>query len=294
MNLVSFYFNSADSLLLFYIVLLTGLMLPNCILIYESPTWLLKQGEVHKAAETLRSIAEVNGTSSEANPYIESFEVQLSRHHFNDETNNIASGIMGKIRLVISDTQILKSLIILSGISSAQFCLFYAISSSIQDLGYHTIQANGIIMGITHGCGFLLVIPFLSSTPRKGALLTIQSIILLEAAALFGLGCFPQTATITHIQAFIASVLVSSTLSAMYSFSYLANAESFPAEIRGFCVGFILLVGKAVGSTCPYITMESKSLGIHLLVGCSMPMVVSLLMTLGLKETLPASAEKFK
>ena len=266
--------------------MLTCLMLPNVILAQESPIWLIKQGEVHRTAEILKNIAKVNRTTAHAISYIDSLEMQLAKSENKRFKGGFYESLKNKLDVMMSDPQIVRSLVILSTVSSAQFCLFYAIATSIQDLGYKTLQADGIIMGITHGTGFLIVIPFLSTTPRKKALTVIQVSILIEASALLALGYLPQTRFNMQLQVFTASVLISFTLSALYSFTYLANAESFPAEIRGLCVGVILLIGKAVGSTSPYIVLATKRLGLHLLIGCSMPMIISVLMTLGLKETL--------
>lgn len=288
LNGLSLIFADADKLLLFYIVLLSALLFPIGFLIMESPVWMMKHKRYHEAADILNRIAAINKEASdEMQEEIAALEMQSAKDDLEEEKVSADGvGFMDSFRIVFNNPTFSKNLLILSSLSSALFCLFYGMAISLKDLGFESMQTDGVVMGITHGLGYSIIIPFLDKTPRKIALLFIQTALLAQAASLLFVGFLPHNRMTSLLQSAITSILVPSTLAALYSFSYLANTESFPPHIRGFCVGLILLVGKVVGSATPFICHQSKNLGIHLLVGCSFPMIVSLLFTLDFKETL--------
>ena len=271
-------------------MILTGLLFPNCLLLKESPIWLIRQKRSEEAIDTLKIIAEVNSTRETSDWAIEQLESNLEAENFDEKTDQGGKPMLiTNLSMVCQNLTMINSLIILSAVISAQLCVFYGISSSVQDLGFDSIQINGSITGITQGLGFIIVLPFLNKFSRKKSLLLIQLVILIESSLLLLLSLIPKRPATEYLQALIGSVMISCTISALFSFSYLANAEAFPPQIRGACVGLILLLGKAVGSTSPYLSYQSKSLGVHQLVGCSLPLIISSLLTLELAE-LPSTS----
>jgi Major Facilitator Superfamily len=289
LNLISFYMTTADSLLLFYTFLLFLLLVPNLKALKESPVWLFKQNRYKEGIQVLQEIAEINARSVAAEEYLKALEdyshkEAIDRMATNEE--DTSPGLVEKIKLIWNEPEHLKAVIILSSICSALYIEYYGIASSVQDLGFDKIQYNGIATGITQGLGFVLVYPYLNSTPRKFAMLCIQGFLGMCGGCLFLLSMFPTWSLIRFFEGLIANVLISCVISSLFSFSYLANTESFPPQIRGICVGIILLVGKVLGSLAPLISHACKDLGIHVLAGCSLPMIVSFLLTLGFKETL--------
>ena len=289
LNLMSFYFTSADSLLLFYTFLLFLLLVPNLKALKESPVWLFKQNRFKEGVKVLQEIAEINSRSVAAEEYIKNLDDYTHKDALEKLAQNEedrSPGIIDKIRLIWNDAEHLKALLILSSICASLYIVYYGIASSVQDLGFDKIQYNGIATGITQGLGFVFVYPYLNSTPRKFAMLCIQGFLAVCGGSLFLLSLFPTWSLIRFFEGLIANVLISCVISSLFSFSYLANTESFPPQIRGICVGIILLVGKVLGSLAPLISHACKDLGIHVLAGCSVPMIFSFVLTLGFKETL--------
>ena len=142
LNLVSLYFYKADSLLLFYIVLISVFLLPGYFTLRESPLWLLRRGMYRQTATVLKDIARLNGKGRTVDTTIMDLEDELENSRL--ETDGYDDGqdklsISQRLRLIFDDNNNLKSLIILSGVSCAQYCMYYGISTSIQDLGFDRI-----------------------------------------------------------------------------------------------------------------------------------------------------------
>lgn len=293
LNLMSFLFHSANSLLFFYIFVLAALMLPNLTVIHESPAWLAQQGRGAQCVKILRKIALTNGTGHESEAYLnrleESKAIELEKARRKEESQE---SFFSHAKKVLCHSETLKPLIILAVVCSALFCMYYGIAISVQDLGFEKMQFNGITTGILQGLGFVVALPFVQKTPRKTALLGLQALLLLFSLGLLVLSLMPSSKTNKLIQGLIANVFISLTISPLFSFSYLANAESFSPEIRGMCVGTIFLTGKIVGSLAPFITAHCQEKGLHVLTGCALPMILSFLLTFWLREPLEASRER--
>lgn len=252
--------------------------------------WLIKQKRYPEAVEVLKHIAKKNGKDIE-----ESFFTQLLQALKENKLESQGSSkeelsqkltFLTKIKILFGKKEFLKPLIILCMVSGSMFCVYFGMTTSVQDLGMDSVQANGIIVGITQAGGFILVLPFLSITRRKYALLLIQTLMLSGAFFLVCTSFFKSSGYIRLLEGFISSVYISSSLSALFSFLYIANAESFPTQIRGLAVGIILLVGKVIGSSAPYINLFSKQMKVHIMVGSSMPLFISIIATIYFRETI--------
>lgn len=195
-----------------------------------------------------------------------------------------------KLVLLFANRQYLKPLAILSVTSSSLFCVYYGMTTSVQDMGLATVQMNGIVVGLTQALGYILVLKYLSRTKRKAALIAIQAMLLFGAYLLVCLSFLPKARWVTLLEGFVSTIFMSTVLSSMFSFMYVANAESFPTQVRGLAVGVILLTGKLIGSCAPYINLFSKHMKVHVMVGSSVPLFASLLACMYLKETLSQQA----
>ncbi len=265
------------------------LLTPGFFTVRESPLWLIRQGRFRQAVIVFKEVARINSKGDTCDAIIEELESELESKNLDQsgfENPNEKMNLVMRLKLIVDDNNNLKSLIILSLVSAAQYCMYYGISSSVQEMGFEKIQFNGIVTGLTQGLGYIIVLPMVSKTPRKFALIAIQGILLCGAGILLALSLIPDFYLNRLLQGLIANILISCAISTMFSFAYLANAESFPPQIRGLCCGTILLLGKIVGSTAPYISHRTKEMGLHVLVGCALPMIPSFLLTLGLRETL--------
>lgn len=57
--------------------------------------------------------------------------------------------LVQKFAMLFANRQYLKPLIILSLTSSSLFCVYYGMTTSVQDMGFATVQMNGIVVGLT-------------------------------------------------------------------------------------------------------------------------------------------------
>lgn len=173
-------------------------------------------------------------------------------------------------------------------VSSSLYCMYYGILTSVNDIGFSSIQLNGALVGITQAAGFIIVLKFLAKTPRRKALLVIQSILLMGGFSLVCLSFYERSDLVQMTEGIISTLFISTTISSLFSFMYVTNAESFPTQIRGLAVGIILLVGKLVGSCAPYVSLFSKYMKIHVLAGSSYTLFLSIFATMFLRETIQA------
>jgi hypothetical protein len=286
LNLSSYLIKTADNLLLGMTISLLVLLYPNFICLKESPLWLIKQKRFREAVDVFQHIARVNMRVIPAE-FFQRFVRALEQNTLvsKADDSNQKLTIYQKIKLIFATRKYRKVLMINSTVSTSLFVVYYGMTTSVQDLGFQSMQFNGILVGITQAIGFLVVLKFLANTKRKTALIFIQSNLLFGAFLLVCLSYLEPTKMVFLVQGIISAVYISTVISSMFSFLYVTNAESFPTQVRGMAVGLILLTGKLIGSVAPYINLFSKHMKVHVLVGSSVPLFVSLFCTMFLKET---------
>lgn len=177
--------------------------------------------------------------------------------------------------------------------SSLLYTLFYGMTTSVQDLGLKSIQLNGIFLGITQSLGFLSVLPFTHKMKRKEWSLKFQAMILISALFLITLSLCGDSSVILFLQTIISTCLLASIMSASFPLIFLYISELFPTETRGLASALILFFGKMVGALAPFLSSYSQKMGLHILVGCCIPVVFSLPLTyICLEETLGVNSVK--
>jgi Major Facilitator Superfamily len=288
LNGITLWFNSADSLLAAIFVILLFLLYPNFICLEESPIWLIRQKKYDLAVKTFKKISEINDRRVPSNLFpkllatLESNQFQQK----SESEENTKLTLLGKLKLLFMNGEYCKQLFIMCTISSSLYCIYYGILTSVNDIGFSSIQLNGALVGITQAAGFIIVLKFLPKTPRKKALLLIQSILLLGGFLLVSLSFYERTEIVQMAEGIISTLFISTTLSSLFSFMHVTNAESFPTQIRGLAAGITLLVGKLVGSFAPYVSLFSKYMKVHVLAGSSYTLFISIYATLYLRETI--------
>lgn len=291
---MSYYFTTANSLLLFVIFSLVILLYPNFVVLKESPMWLIKQKRYREAVKVLREIAQINGRGL-PDLYFQTFHKALVEGKvISTNKAEIVSDkftLKDKLSMLFLNWHYLKAILILGSISSSLFCVYYGMITSVQDMGFKTMQNNGMFVGLTQALGFIFIIRFLPTTRRKVALLFIQAMLLIGAFLLVSLSFFEKSSMILLVEGAVSNIFISATISCQFSFLYVVNSESFPTHVRGLAVGLILLTGKLVGSFAPYINLFSKHMKVHVLVGSTLPVFFSLMATMFLKETLVSSSK---
>ena len=288
LNGITLWFNSADALLAAIFVILLFLLYPNFICLEESPIWLIRQKKYTKAVYTFRKISEINDRRVPSNLFHKLLTVlesnQLQQKSESEESFKLT--LKGKLKLLFFDSMYSKQLFIMCTVSSSLYCMYYGILTSVNDIGFSSIQLNGSLVGITQAGGFIIVLRFLTKTPRRKALLVIQTILLLGGFSLVCLSFSERTELVQMTEGIISTLFISTTISSLFSFMYVTNAESFPTQIRGLAVGIILLVGKLVGSCAPYVSLFSKYMKVHVLAGSSYTLFISIFATMFLRETI--------
>ena len=284
LNLSTYVITTADNLLLGMILSLVVLLYPNFVCLKESPLWLIKQKRFREAVDVFQHIAKVNMRVI-PEEFFERFVRALEENTLvtKAEDSNQKLTMFQKVRLIFATRKYRKVLMINCTVSTSLFVVYYGMTTSVQDLGFQTVQFNGILVGITQAAGFLVVLRFLANTRRKVALIFIQSNLLFGAFLLVCLSYLEPSKSVLVVQGLISAVYISTVISSMFSFLYVTNAESFPTQVRGTAVGLILLTGKLVGSVAPYINLFSKHMKVH--VRSSVPLFLSLFCTMFLKET---------
>jgi MFS family permease len=298
LNLLSFGFKTADRLILAIAASLSIILYPNLVNLRESPTWLIKQNRIEEAVEKFKKISVFNGRQlsdlyfSEMTTALNELQAVQAEESKNSGKRLTKLRFTDRVRLLFSDPNYRKPLLILSMISSSLFCTYYGMTTSIQDMGLEPIQLNGLFVGFTQATGFIIVLQFLARTKRKHALIIIQSNLIFCSFLLVTLTFYEEYWASRFIQGIISTIVMSATVSAMFSFLFVTNAETFPTQFRGLAVGLILLIGKLLGSLAPFINLLSKHMKVHVMVGSTFPVFLSLIATMFLKETLEPSMAK--
>ena len=300
LNLMSFGFKTADHLMIAIIICLVVILYPNMVVLKESPTWLIKQNRIEEATANFKKISIFNGRSLPDLYFGEMLQALQDSLNSTQESADPSGksydhklSFIERLELLFTNKDYRTSLFILASVSSSLFCLYYGMTTSIQDMGLEPLQLNGLFVGFTQAVGFLLVLKYLATTKRKLALLLIQSSLLFCAFLLVTLSFFEEYRMSIYLQGAISTIIMSAFISALFSFLFVTNAETFPTQIKGLAVGLILLIGKLVGSLAPFINLFSKHMKVHVMVGSALPLFLSLLTSMCLRETLdPALTAK--
>lgn len=294
-NLLSLYISTANGLLLATTIVFFLLLVPNFIYLFESPTWLVRQKRYSEAVDVFKDIAKMNGRHV-PKLYFEKFAEALESNMLVSAKNDLVKkmNLWQKVCCLFGMKKYLYPLIIMSTISTSLYCVYYGMITSIQDLGLEKVQFNGVLAGLTQGIGFAIILPFLPKRSRKQSLVLIQSVLLLGAFLLVCMSYLVKSEAVKLAESMVSTLLMSTTLACLFSFMYVTNTEIFPTQLRGFAVGFILLTGKLIGSLAPYINYFSKIMEVHVLVGSSFPLFLSIYLTLFLQDTNQEAAEAKK
>lgn len=292
-NILSFFFQDATTLIRSMIVCMCLLLFPAFIFLKESPVWLTHKGHISRAIEILKEINFINTKSTRLELYIIKLGERLEEIHKEKINSSRAVGgsYCDRLCTVFTSREILRPLIILSLITCSTYSILYAVFSQSQDLGFHTFQLNGIFFGINQILGFIAVMPVISTSPRRKSMLYIQSALIACAALLLILSYFKKDPIAQFFSGFISNFMISFIMAMYFSFMNLVNSESFSPEYKGICVGFILFCGKLFGSLSPVIAHWCRERHLHILVGCSVPLIPAMLGTYFLRETyIPGNA----
>ena len=166
------------------------------------------------------------------------------------------------------------------------YLIFYGLSTSVQELGLESANSNGIFFGVTQTLGYLIVLPFTHSMPRRKWTIIFQALQLAGALALLALSKMPKTWLLELTETLLSTCVIAVINSSEFPFLFAYTSELFPTAVRGQANALVLLFGKAIGSLAPYLAGLSTSCGIHVLCGCGSLFFLSLPASFLLRETL--------
>jgi len=189
---------------------------------------------------------------------------------------------------ILCTKQYLYQFVVLSLIGGYLYSVFLGMSSNIQELGIRDIRINGVIFGVTQAIGNLVDIPCPNKMKRRLWNFIFQSFMMTGAIALLVLGfIFPtKTFGVLLTQSIVSSAFCGTGLSALFPMFFLYVSELHPPELRGTANSLVIFVSNLISIGVPLLAAKSATLGIHFVVGCSIVGVISIPLTLSLKETL--------
>ena len=270
----------------------------------ETPHFLYKKGKISELFDTLTSIYKTNhgryGVEETLFIGVENkllemfgFKSQITLKTFFKATQiqlvkNRKKGHKSSFSLlrILRSKFLFYHLITLTLIGGLLYALFYGMSLNIAELGLKDTKMNGMLLGATQAIGYLLVIPFTHKMKRKQWIVIFQFFILAGALLLILLSKQNQSSAVQFEQTITSTFLMATVMSAIFPIFYIYITEVFPTEVRGTANAVILFLAKLIGSTAPLLENYSSSHGMHVLVGCSLLVIISLPMSLGMRETL--------
>ena len=287
--IMSYFLKQATHLLFGMLVIIVVCYCLNFIWLKESVVFLVSEDRIDEGIKTLKEINYMNNKTKTLDRYIDRLEGRLKEIKKEKEEEGKGGDttlkLGEKLKAVASKRYLFKPLLILSLVTVSMYSILYAVFSNSQHLGFKSFQLNGIFFGINQIIGFLMIMPLIPTIRRKKAMLMLQAILIGLAAILLLTSKFRKIPFASTLAGFVSNFLISAVLAMYFSIVNLTNSESFPPEYKGMCVGIILFVGKLCGSFSPVISHLCQDFHIHILVGCSVPLIPAFFATMFLKET---------
>ena len=305
-NAFAFISQNSDLMLKLIAVSIICTAAPGFFIYYETPHFLYRKGRISELTHSLLSISQTNLAKLESGEKLKQvafFEDELiSEFGFGNSESSKAFFKANNIRLVMTKKQgitettsiwkifrnwtLFYNLIALIAVGAVLYTVYYGMSISIDKLGFEDLRVNGILVGVTQSFGYISVAPFTHRMKRKKWTLLFQTMILGITIGLAVLSKEPQTELVKQLQAILAALLMPTVISAMFPLFYIYITEVFPSEVRGTANACVLFLARLVGSFAPFFEALSEHFNMHILVGCSLLVFVSLPLGLGMKETL--------
>lgn len=291
LNLVTLVVKEADHLYLFGFAINVISFLPVPFFVIESPQWLSKKGLCSKSVKSLKKIAAKNGNPIKHGEVEEAigYEQDLDREtrrititqgaDFDDRRDSKGYTV------TMYDKEIIFSIFAISLIVFTCNSIYSGLAISLAEIGGDNIQVNGITFGIFQGVGYSIIVKKSPDLPRTKSIFFMHLMVLLGGLALLGLSFAEQTQTIKYINGGICSGWITIFISMSFPMYYLLIAETFPTEIRGTASSICLLAGKLLVIMIPKSIAMVKDKGYHPIIGALFPVLISLPLTLFLKET---------
>lgn len=286
----------------------------------ESFKWLIEKGKIESALRVFYKISKVNGKrlnkekmgefevflKKKANfcgkkekDNISDLEIEFTKNQIpeiqkNDQKLSLNYEKSQEIvsKKILSQNRkywtfsIIVSTIAISFVMFSVNSIYVGISISLTQIGSDSPQLNGIFFGLTQAVGYLLIYYLAPYIKRVKPLFITQILLLLPIGIL---GVLDQLDNkkfefILIIKTGIALIWTPIVMSINFIFYFLIIAECFPVMIRGTVSSISLLTGKLMVIAVPSLIAWFKSMGFEPLIGAGLPILLSLPLTLLIKE----------
>jgi len=294
LNIVTLWVNEANHLLYIASAMLVLTVSPSFFSYYETPGFLHQKGEATLLIRTLKGISNFNKKHEIDINHFEKLIVkgeeeimvlQSARIKVSKIKKENHSEYMEAVSSLFGNRKYMIYFIAMSLQATLLYMLFYGMIVSVQNLGLSSMNLNGIALGVSQTIGFIVILPFTHILPRRITSISMQGVLMISAGLLFCISFFTRTEMIRTIETIISTVAIGSTMSAFFPVLYLHTSELFPVEMRGLANAMILFIGKLFGGSAPFVCQLCENYEIHVLVGCSIAVLLSLPITFLLPET---------
>ena len=297
LNLISYLFTTADELIRVSTGFVLVCMIPIFFVVIEPPMFLFRKGRVTKMVQSLTAISKRNkfhGTEAYFKDKLQLQEIDLnSPIEVEKDLKEKAPGVEVEFfKYTFLSGQNLANQLGLLANAAVCYMTYYGFVVGVQDLGLNSIQLNGMLIA---GASLVTYIITTAVSPKVKRVLSVKLCCVGEilcAVVLLILSFVPTFNGIKLVRSLFAAIIMPMISGFHVSMLYLMNAELLPTQIRGISIAFTLVFGKFMGSFSPALGELSKSLGVHVLVGCSSMALVALPLNFFVQETFGAKKMK--
>lgn len=292
--LVSFKVEDPNNLFVLITCLPILFSIPLPFVMKEPPKNLFNQGKIKELFINLHWISKFNnkGLSFKCiQDHADMLEIDIEHSKQKIETKTSCKNNLKLFKEsvldLIKEGYLLKMFAFIT-VSAATFMIYYGVTYNSGQIGLSSIQDNVILQaGIETMC-YVAIVPLIPIVRRKKTVVICIILCCVGAQLLVGLKKFiPSFSGEQLTESLIVSIIIKAGGSIWFALIFQWVSEVFPANIRGTCLGVILVTGKIQGTQCQtQITFSVNVLGVNAIVGCCLPCIAPLIFIWAIPETL--------
>lgn len=291
---VTFWSKNSDYLALMTLGVVGVTSIFACFVMEESPMFLLGKNRFDDFIEVVKKIKRRNGQQipPQAVDAIRTAAEEWSETKAEEIRQNekLAKENGHPLVRILTTPRFLYQVVTLSLMGGLFNIVFFGLSMNLDSLGSSNITVNGIIYSVISLVSCLIMIPFSGNMKRKLWTMLFQLGYLIDGAVLCVLSIIYKGSTsgLLKVSQVVLSAGVAGGISnAAFVPYYYYISELFPVEIRGTSYSMVQFSANLLAMISPFLVKKSADIGVHFLVGCTALVVLSLPMTMFLKETIP-------
>lgn len=291
---VTFWTKNSDTLALMTLTVVGITSLFACFVMEESPMFLLGKNKFDEFIAVVKKIKKRNGQNiaPQALDAIRTAAEEWSETKAEEIRQNekLAKENGTPFIRIVTTSRFLYQVITLSLMGGLFNIVFFGLTMNLDSLGSSNITVNGIIYSVISLVSCLIMMPFSGNMKRKLWTMLFQLGYLIDGTILGVLSVLYKSSTsgmLRTTQTFLSAGVAGGISNAAFVPYYYYISELFPVEIRGTAYSMVQFSANLLAMISPFLVKKSTDIGVHFLVGCTALVVVSLPMTMFLKETIP-------